>query len=321
MFELLFIEKNDEKMRASLLTAVGSIWFEFKPLDVIDDVFGPMGSCHVIEMTCYIAEYSKVLELEAELVKKKDMIEQVVFIKLSKSYSKLEKDYISLKIVMQQSKEWFQNDKPCENQDAPEFHEFFEINELRAQLQAKNTTISNLKNRIQELKGKSMADCTEYVTNSKVIALGMFKLDLEPLSPKLNKYREAHVNYLKTTKDNADILRNIAEQARISNPSNNALEYTLAQNPSPSTPYVPPTKKDWDILFQPMFDEYFQPPSVVSRAPAAATITPIFVDTTGTPSSTLIDQDAPSASTLLTLKDLHEPVLHQDIEGKEPPNA
>ncbi|GJU12230.1 retrovirus-related pol polyprotein from transposon TNT 1-94 [Tanacetum coccineum] len=31
----------------------------------------------------------------------------------------------------------------------------------------------------------------------------------------------------------------------------------LAQNPSPSAPYVPPKKKYWDILFQPMFHEYF----------------------------------------------------------------
>ncbi|GJT59092.1 hypothetical protein Tco_1002625 [Tanacetum coccineum] len=72
----------------------------------------------------YIAEYSKVLELKAELVKKKDMIEQDVFIELSKSYSKLEKHCISLEIAVQQSQESFQNDKPCENQDAPEFHEF-----------------------------------------------------------------------------------------------------------------------------------------------------------------------------------------------------
>ncbi|GJW27075.1 hypothetical protein Tco_0040886 [Tanacetum coccineum] len=82
----------------------------------------------------------------------------------------------------------------------------------------------------------------------------------------------------------------------------------LAQNPSPSTPYVPPTKKDWDILFQPMFDEYFQPPSVVSRAPAF--VAPIHDDTTGTPSSTLIDQDAPSASTSPTTEDTQAPVLH-----------
>ncbi|GKB88469.1 hypothetical protein Tco_0960741 [Tanacetum coccineum] len=65
----------------------------------------------------------------------------------------------------------------------------------------------------------------------------------------------------------------------------------LLQNPSSSTPYVPPTKKDWDILFQPMFDEYFQSsPSVVSRVPLVAA--PIPADITGTPSSTLIDQDA-----------------------------
>ncbi|GJZ98634.1 retrovirus-related pol polyprotein from transposon TNT 1-94 [Tanacetum coccineum] len=61
-----------------------------------------------------------------------------------------------------------------------------------------------------------------------------------------------------------------------------------------STPYVLPSKKDWDILFQPMFDEYFHPlPSVVSLVPHVAA--PIHDDTTGTPSSTIIDKDAPSA--------------------------
>nr|GEW58319.1 integrase, catalytic region, zinc finger, CCHC-type, peptidase aspartic, catalytic [Tanacetum cinerariifolium] len=40
----------------------------------------------------------------------------------------------------------------------------------------------------------------------------------------------------------------------------------LMHNLFSSTPYVPPTKKDWDILFQPMFDEYSNPSSsVVSR--------------------------------------------------------
>ncbi|GKG45404.1 hypothetical protein Tco_0495482, partial [Tanacetum coccineum] len=67
----------------------------------------------------------------------------------------------------------------------------------------------------------------------------------------------------------------------------------LVQNPSSSTPNVPPTKKDWDILFQPMFDEYFNPPSsVVSRG--LPVVAPQAADTTGTPLSTSIDQDAPS---------------------------
>ncbi|GKC71698.1 retrovirus-related pol polyprotein from transposon TNT 1-94 [Tanacetum coccineum] len=34
----------------------------------------------------------------------------------------------------------------------------------------------------------------------------------------------------------------------------------LVQNPSSSTPYVSPSKKDLDILFHPLFDEYFNPP-------------------------------------------------------------
>ncbi|GJZ70659.1 retrovirus-related pol polyprotein from transposon TNT 1-94 [Tanacetum coccineum] len=53
------------------------------------------------------------------------------------------------------------------------------------------------------------------------------------------------------------------------------------------------------------------PPSVVSRAPPTA-VAPIPVDTTGTPSSNSVDQDASSASTLLTPEDSQEPVLHQD---------
>ncbi|GJW21558.1 hypothetical protein Tco_0032180 [Tanacetum coccineum] len=93
----------------------------------------------------------------------------------------------------------------------------------------------------------------------------------------------------------------------------------LAQKPSPSTPYVPPTKKYWDILFQPMFDEYFQPPRVVSRAPV--TTAPIPDYTTGTPSSISIDQDALSASNLPTFEDTHAPVLHQHVKGQETPNA
>ncbi|GJV11724.1 retrovirus-related pol polyprotein from transposon TNT 1-94 [Tanacetum coccineum] len=69
----------------------------------------------------------------------------------------------------------------------------------------------------------------------------------------------------------------------------------LTQNPSPSTPYVPPTKKDWNIFFQPMFDEYFQPsPSFVSHV-LPVVVAPIPADTTGTPLSTTLDQDAPSA--------------------------
>ncbi|GJT75081.1 hypothetical protein Tco_1041806 [Tanacetum coccineum] len=50
----------------------------------------------------------------------------------------------------------FQNDKPCKNQDAPEFLEFFEINELKAHILDKNIAISELKKLIENIKRKSV---------------------------------------------------------------------------------------------------------------------------------------------------------------------
>nr|GEX91789.1 retrovirus-related Pol polyprotein from transposon TNT 1-94 [Tanacetum cinerariifolium] len=69
------------------------------------------------------------------------------------------------------------------------------------------------------------------------------------------------------------------------------------QTPPSPTPYVPPTKNDWEILFQPMFDEYFNPPPSVA-SPVHAVVAPEPADPTNIPSSTFIDQDAPSLNEL-----------------------
>nr|GEV50652.1 retrovirus-related Pol polyprotein from transposon TNT 1-94 [Tanacetum cinerariifolium] len=46
----------------------------------------------------------------------------------------------------------------------------------------------------------------------------------------------------------------------------------LVPNPVPAAPYVPPTNKDLEILFQPMFDEYFEPLVAESSIPLAPTV-------------------------------------------------
>ncbi|GKA68643.1 retrovirus-related pol polyprotein from transposon TNT 1-94, partial [Tanacetum coccineum] len=63
----------------------------------------------------------------------------------------------------------------------------------------------------------------------------------------------------------------------------------LVPNSPISTLYVPPTKNDWEILFQPMFDEYLNPLPCVDHY-VSAVITPEPAVSTGTPSSTTIDQ-------------------------------
>ncbi|GJW18200.1 retrovirus-related pol polyprotein from transposon TNT 1-94 [Tanacetum coccineum] len=52
----------------------------------------------------------------------------------------------------------------------------------------------------------------------------MFKLDLEPLAPRLLQNREAHIDYLKYTQEQADILRDIVEQAKAKQPLDNKLD-------------------------------------------------------------------------------------------------
>ncbi|GKF00420.1 hypothetical protein Tco_0023770 [Tanacetum coccineum] len=69
----------------------------------------------------------------------------------------------------------------------------------------------------------------------------------------------------------------------------------LVPNQVPATPFVPPTNKDLEILYQSMFNEYLEP-LIVERPvpPAPAVQVPVLL--AGTPSSTIIDQDEPSTS-------------------------
>ncbi|GKA35210.1 hypothetical protein Tco_0721701 [Tanacetum coccineum] len=67
----------------------------------------------------------------------------------------------------------------------------------------------------------------------------------------------------------------------------------LVSNPIPQQLCNSPQRDDWDILFQPMFDEYFNPPIIVV-SPVPADNAPRAVDLANSPVSTSIDQDAPS---------------------------
>ncbi|GJV55132.1 retrovirus-related pol polyprotein from transposon TNT 1-94 [Tanacetum coccineum] len=66
----------------------------------------------------------------------------------------------------------------------------------------------------------------------------------------------------------------------------------LVPNPVPTTPYVPPTNKELEILFQPMFNEYLEPPRVerlVSPTPAVP------VNSAGVAAGSTLIEDNPFA--------------------------
>nr|GEW39874.1 hypothetical protein [Tanacetum cinerariifolium] len=76
----------------------------------------------------------------------------------------------------------------------------------------------------------------------------------------------------------------------------------LVQKSSSSTAYVPPSRNDWDLLFQQMFNELLNPPPCVDhQAPEIIAsiddvIPPVQDDSTSSPSSTTVDLDAPFQS-------------------------
>nr|GEU52915.1 hypothetical protein [Tanacetum cinerariifolium] len=124
-------------------------------------------------------ECKKCLKLKTELLNKKDFTEKETYDKLDNSVS---------------------------NQSALSFDQYFELNELKAQSQEKDTVISKLKERIKslsgnmnkdkeqgliiaalrdelkKLKGKTLVD---NAVASHTIAPEMLKIDVEPIAPRL----------------------------------------------------------------------------------------------------------------------------------------
>ncbi|GJS81169.1 hypothetical protein Tco_0747710 [Tanacetum coccineum] len=104
-----------------------------------------------------VNEYEKCLKLETGL-NKNDFIEKEIYDKLFRRYTTFEKHSISLEVDTQLNQEIFQRDNSVSNQSASSFDQYFELNELEAQSQKKDTVIIKLKERIKSLSGKINED-------------------------------------------------------------------------------------------------------------------------------------------------------------------
>ncbi|GJV60796.1 hypothetical protein Tco_1466896 [Tanacetum coccineum] len=169
--------------------------------------------------------------LNAELLKTKDMVCMEVYNELSKRFLQLEKHCISLEISIQQKEESFHSNKPCKNKEYPEFREFFVINDLKAQLQAKTTLICDLKNQIKSVKEAS----NEAKVKNDIDVIKTINIELEHSVAKLlaaneqlhkekehlkQTYKELYDTIKKTrvqNKDNSDSLISQINQKSVEN--------------------------------------------------------------------------------------------------------
>ncbi|GKE00449.1 hypothetical protein Tco_1388432, partial [Tanacetum coccineum] len=99
-----------------------------------------------------------------------------------------------------------------------------EISNFNASLQEKVLVITALKNELRKHKGKELAD---NVVTKNTIDLEMLKIDAEPINPRLLNNRGVHSDYLKHTRKESAILREIVKQAKSQNPLNSSLDSAL----------------------------------------------------------------------------------------------
>nr|GEW50972.1 retrotransposon protein, putative, unclassified [Tanacetum cinerariifolium] len=98
------------------------------------------------------------------------------------------------------------------------------------------------------------------------------------------------------------------------------LNIGFVPNPPPSTPFVPPSRTNWDLLFPPLFDELLtHPPSVDHLALEVIALiakveAPELAASIGSPSSTTFDQDAPSPSNSQTIPKIKTLVISNNVE-------
>nr|GFB11822.1 hypothetical protein [Tanacetum cinerariifolium] len=91
--------------------------------------------------------------------------------------------------------------------------------DLNAQLQEKVFAIAALKNKLRKLKGKNIVDTAVSTPITTIIALGMFKLYIEPIFHRLKNNMDAHEDYLKKIIEYTDTIRGFIKRARKQNPS------------------------------------------------------------------------------------------------------
>nr|GEY62652.1 integrase, catalytic region, zinc finger, CCHC-type, peptidase aspartic, catalytic [Tanacetum cinerariifolium] len=160
---------------------------------------------------------------------KKDFIKKKCYETLLQKYHALEKHCISLEVNDQLNKEIFQRNTLSSPESAPTFAELFEINDLKAQAQAKDTVIFKLKEKLRSLNG----DVNELNVKREVEKIETLnieldhKVDVAPLVPKLRKNRTAHTDYIRHTQEEAATLREIVESERLLSPLNTSLDYAL----------------------------------------------------------------------------------------------
>ncbi|GJT86861.1 integrase, catalytic region, zinc finger, CCHC-type containing protein, partial [Tanacetum coccineum] len=159
-----------ETQKTQFLNEIDRLSREYYYADHMNAILGVYTDIdEVSNLQCdYLETLEKCQHLEKELSKSRTM---------SKSFEALQKHAINLELDLQQCKEKIKNDKSFKENHSNVFlkerEQYFEIQDLKAQLQDKGIAISELKKLIEKMKGKAVE--TKFAKSSVIRQPNTFK--------------------------------------------------------------------------------------------------------------------------------------------------
>nr|GEZ50891.1 hypothetical protein [Tanacetum cinerariifolium] len=155
--------EESNSVRDSCLVALQTKQTEFDKYKTCNDRnidYDKLEHAHIDVQCLYLHKVKECKCLAQKLSKQTESISKEVYTELLRSFAKLEKHSISIKLDLQQCQEQMKNDTICKEKVSNVFQkereQYFEIQDLKAQLQDKNISISELKKLIEKMKGKSV---------------------------------------------------------------------------------------------------------------------------------------------------------------------
>ncbi|GJZ68389.1 hypothetical protein Tco_0631629 [Tanacetum coccineum] len=129
---------------------------------------------------------ARCLELEAELSNLRDKVQKDDHTELVKRFSNLEIIQLTEKVTtLQEQNEFFRAENAKVKQHYKELYDSIKIT---------------------------------HSVKARVLALGRYAIDVEPIPPNIRNNREVHLDYLKHLKESVETLREIVEEAKVERP-------------------------------------------------------------------------------------------------------
>nr|GEV04282.1 integrase, catalytic region, zinc finger, CCHC-type, peptidase aspartic, catalytic [Tanacetum cinerariifolium] len=164
------------------------------------------------------SQMDDMIKEKLALKEKKKKVDKKCLNKLNRLTEEFEKCFTPQQELLAKQAFWLRISNPTIKSSLPP---------IRVEVPIKLPKVSLVNESLKKLKFQltQFDSVVKKRTIPNALTEGMFKLDLEPLAPKLMHNKECHIFYLKHTGDQADILRGLVEQAKAKQPFENMLDF------------------------------------------------------------------------------------------------